>query len=108
MRLFILVFAALLCIPSFAQNRPALDIYVIDVEGGNAVLFVAPSHESLLIDTGNAGAAAVRAGPSAVDDAHLKGIFGSALSEGTRAAIEESPKGLRAALTLGSPDFMRR
>src|SRR5215468_9438906 len=37
-----------------------LDIYVIDVEGGNATLFVAPSGESLLIDTGNAGAAAPR------------------------------------------------
>ena len=37
-----------------------LDIYVIDVEGGNATLFVSPSGESLLIDTGNAGAAAVR------------------------------------------------
>src|SRR6201987_3406994 len=45
-----------------AQTRPAgrLDIYVIDVEGGNATLFVSPSHESLLIDTGNAGAAAPR------------------------------------------------
>ena len=32
-----------------------LDIYVIDVEGGNATLFVSPSHGSLLIDTGNAG-----------------------------------------------------
>jgi len=52
--------------------------------------------------------ALVRAGPGAVDDAHLKAIFGSALSEGTRPAIEESPKGLRAALILGSPDFMRR
>ncbi|HLK49640.1 MAG TPA: MBL fold metallo-hydrolase [Bryobacteraceae bacterium] len=39
--------------------RP-LDIYVIDVEGGNATLFVTPAHESLLIDTGNAGAAAPR------------------------------------------------
>jgi competence protein ComEC len=37
-----------------------LDIYVVDVEGGNATLFVAPSGESLLIDTGNNGAAAVR------------------------------------------------
>ena len=35
-----------------------LDIYVIDVEGGNATLFVSPSHGSLLIDTGNAGAVA--------------------------------------------------
>jgi beta-lactamase superfamily II metal-dependent hydrolase len=37
-----------------------LDIYVIDVEGGNATLFVAPSGDSVLIDTGNAGAAAAR------------------------------------------------
>jgi glyoxylase-like metal-dependent hydrolase (beta-lactamase superfamily II) len=32
-----------------------LDIYVIDVEGGNATLFVSLSGESLLIDTGNLG-----------------------------------------------------
>lgn len=45
-----------------AQSRTAktLDAYVVDVEGGNAVLFVAPSGESLLIDTGNGGAAAAR------------------------------------------------
>jgi competence protein ComEC len=44
-----------------AQSRTTLDIYVVDVEGGNATLFVAPSGESLLIDTGNvAPAAAVR------------------------------------------------
>jgi competence protein ComEC len=36
-----------------AQTRTTLDIYVVDVEGGNATLFVAPSGESLLIDTGN-------------------------------------------------------
>jgi competence protein ComEC len=46
-----------LAAPLIAQT-PALDIYVIDVEGGNAVLFVSPSHESLLMDTGNAGAVA--------------------------------------------------
>jgi beta-lactamase superfamily II metal-dependent hydrolase len=46
--------------PALAQNRAAkpLQIYVIDVEGGNATLFVSPSGESLLIDTGNAGAIA--------------------------------------------------
>src|ERR1700716_1480460 len=45
-----------------AQNRSAntLDIYVIDAEGGNAVLFVAPSGESVLIDSGNGGSGAVR------------------------------------------------
>ena len=45
-----------------AQTRTTLDIYLVDVEGGNATLFVAPSGESLLIDTGNGGAAAVRDG----------------------------------------------
>jgi competence protein ComEC len=46
---------------ALAQARNALDIYVVDVEGGNATLFVAPSGQSLLIDTGNvAPAAAVR------------------------------------------------
>ena len=39
------------------QTRAAkpLTIYVIDVEGGNATLFVAPTGESLLMDTGNVG-----------------------------------------------------
>ena len=43
-----------------AQSRKTLDIYVVDVEGGNAVLFVTPSGESMLVDSGNGGAAAVR------------------------------------------------
>src|ERR1700693_1579405 len=45
-----------------SQSRTAntLDIYVIDVEGGNAVLFAAPSGESVLVDTGNGGDGAVR------------------------------------------------
>src|ERR1700682_6357016 len=50
--------AALLAQPgpdrAVAQTRTTLDIYVIDVEGGNATLLVPPSGESLLIDTGNA------------------------------------------------------
>src|SRR5215510_5674371 len=69
----LLVLAAL---PS-AQSRRGLDIYVIDVEGGNATLFVAPSGESLLIDTGNGGMAAARdAGRimAAITDAHLSQI----------------------------------
>src|SRR5579863_982859 len=63
-----------MCAPSFSAT---LDIYVIDVEGGNATLFVGPSHESLLIDTGNAGAAAARdAGRimEAIKDAGLQQI----------------------------------
>jgi len=52
--------------------------------------------------------ALVRGSPSPVDAAHLEATFGSTLSEATRAALEESPRRLRAALILGSPDFMRR
>jgi beta-lactamase superfamily II metal-dependent hydrolase len=40
--------------------RTTLDVYVIDVEGGNAVLFVSPSGESILMDTGNVPPGAVR------------------------------------------------
>ena len=32
-----------------------LDIYYIDTEGGQSTLFVSPTGESLLVDTGNAG-----------------------------------------------------
>jgi len=42
-----------------APQKP-LQIYVVDVEGGNAVLYVAPSGESVLIDTGNTGPGALR------------------------------------------------
>jgi len=40
---------------ALAQSEPrkTFDVYVIDVEGGNATLFVSPSGESLLMDTGN-------------------------------------------------------
>ncbi|MBI3491090.1 MAG: MBL fold metallo-hydrolase, partial [Acidobacteria bacterium] len=54
-----------------------LDLYVVDVEGGNATLFVAPSGESVLIDTGNGGAAAARDAErimAAVKDAGLSRI----------------------------------
>jgi competence protein ComEC len=47
--------------PAASQTRTTLDIYVVDVEGGNATLFVAPSGDSVLIDTGNvAPEAAIR------------------------------------------------
>src|SRR6059036_588519 len=58
------------------QTRTAktLDVYVVDVEGGNATLFVAPSGESLLIDTGNSGAAAVRDADRVMAAAHAAGL----------------------------------
>ena len=57
------------------RDRQSLDIYLVDVEGGNATLFVAPSGESLLIDTGNGGAAAARDADrimAAVEDAGVR------------------------------------
>jgi len=38
-----------------AQAPAALNIYYIDTEGGQSTLFVSPSGESLLVDTGNTG-----------------------------------------------------
>jgi beta-lactamase superfamily II metal-dependent hydrolase len=40
-----------------AQSRPSktLDIYFIDTEGGHSTLYVAPTGESLLMDTGSPG-----------------------------------------------------
>jgi competence protein ComEC len=63
--------------PAPASPRTTLDMYLVDVEGGNATLFVTPAGESLLIDTGNGGAAADRdAGRimAAVTDAGLRRI----------------------------------
>src|SRR5579863_3498815 len=60
---------------AFAVSAPflgaahTLDIYVVDVEGGNAVLFVSPTHESLLMDTGNVGAVAAPRDASRIVDA---------------------------------------
>jgi len=50
LRLLVVLLVALAARPQ-AQSR-TLDIYWIDVEGGAATLFVAPSGESMLIDTG--------------------------------------------------------
>jgi competence protein ComEC len=59
-RLFILAIVFLLVPFSFvhaqqvAQKKP-LDIYFLDTEGGQATLFVSPSGQSMLVDTGFAG-----------------------------------------------------
>ena len=75
--LAIVSFAALVAVVPHAQTRKTLDIYVVDVEGGNATLFVTPSGQSVLIDTGNGGPAAQRDGDrilAAVKDAGLAQI----------------------------------
>jgi competence protein ComEC len=68
-------FAALLTVQ--AQTARTLDMYLIDVEGGNAQLYRLPGGESVLIDSGNGGAAAARDAAriaAAVKDAGLSGI----------------------------------
>jgi competence protein ComEC len=57
-----------------AQTRRTLDIYVVDVEGGNATLFISPSGGSLLIDAGNGGAGAVRDASRIVEAAKAAGL----------------------------------
>ena len=52
------LFALALGVVAALAQAPAgktFDIYVIDVEGGNSTLFVAPSGDSTLIDTGSGG-----------------------------------------------------
>src|SRR6516165_7857784 len=74
MRMFVVVVSlAFVALAGDAQTRTTLDIYVVDVEGGNAVLFVTPAGESVLIDTGNPDPADRDANRimQAVRDAHL-------------------------------------
>jgi len=59
---------------SAQRQAKTLDIYVVDVEGGNASLFVSPSGESLLIDTGNGGMAASRDAGRIVEAAKDAGL----------------------------------
>src|SRR5918995_509398 len=59
-----------------AQNaaRKTLDIYYIDTEGGQSTLFVSPTGESLLVDTGNAGGRDLERIITALDAAGVKQI----------------------------------
>ena len=69
------MFVVLLAYPLLAQssNTRNLEIYWIDVEGGAATLIVAPSGQSLLIDTG-----------WAVDDRDAKRIYATAQQAGLK------------------------
>jgi competence protein ComEC len=49
-KLLLIVFLAFLSAPLYAAGT--LDVYFIDVEGGQSTLFVSPSGESMLVDTG--------------------------------------------------------
>src|SRR3954468_20432631 len=50
-----LLFLVLALARPSAQAAKALDVYFIDVEGGQATLFVTPRGQSMLIDTGFPG-----------------------------------------------------
>ena len=56
-----------------AATKP-LQIYVVDTEGGKAALWVSPSGQSLLIDSGNPGARDLDRIMAAITDAGLKQI----------------------------------
>ena len=54
-RLYIAATIALLWTPPIRAARTTLDIYFIDVEGGQSTLIVTPAGQSLLVDTGFPG-----------------------------------------------------
>ena len=58
-----------------AQARQTLDIYVVDVEGGNATLFVTPAGDSVLIDAGNGRENAARDAGRIFDAAKDAGLM---------------------------------
>ena len=53
--LAVAVMAAAMSAAQAPANGKALDIYFIDTEGGQATLYLSPSGQTLLVDTGNAG-----------------------------------------------------
>src|SRR5450759_4795841 len=54
---FLIVVAVVFsCAIAWAQPRNGLDVYFVDVEGGQSTLFVSPSGQTLLVDTGWPGA----------------------------------------------------
>ena len=71
-RVLLSLLLSFVALPCLAQQK-TLDIYFIDVEGGQATLFVTPQHESLLIDTGWPGHDS-RDAKRIVAAAHLAGL----------------------------------
>lgn len=60
--------------PARTQGQKPLEIYFVDVEGGQATLVVSPTGESLLMDTGNPGPRDTGRIAAAAKDAGLKQI----------------------------------
>ncbi|NUR54466.1 MAG: MBL fold metallo-hydrolase, partial [Acidobacteria bacterium] len=57
-----------------SPNDKALRIYVVDTEGGKAALFVSPSGEAALVDSGNPGGRDTERIMAAINDAGVKQI----------------------------------
>ncbi len=57
-----------------SKTSKTLDIYFIDTEGGHSTLYVAPTGESILIDTGNPGGRDVARIMAAIEAAGVKQI----------------------------------
>jgi beta-lactamase superfamily II metal-dependent hydrolase len=55
-----------------AQSSKTLDIYIVDTEGGKAALYVSPSGETLMIDSGNPGGRDTDRIMAAFADANVK------------------------------------
>jgi beta-lactamase superfamily II metal-dependent hydrolase len=65
---------ALALAPSALRAQAALRVYFVDVEGGGATLFVSPTGETLLVDTGNGGQNAARDAGRILDAMSAAGV----------------------------------
>jgi competence protein ComEC len=70
----IAVAVVLSCGVASARQKNGLDIYFVDVEGGQSTLFVSPSGQSMLVDTGFPGARDAERIASVVKEAGLTQI----------------------------------
>ena len=55
MRQILLLALLVMLSPPVSRAAKTLDMYAIDTEGGKALLIIAPSGQSMLIDTGYPG-----------------------------------------------------
>jgi beta-lactamase superfamily II metal-dependent hydrolase len=69
-----IVVLAAVCLPAQGTNTKPLQIWVVDVEGGKAALYVTPTGETAIIDTGFPGARDFDRIVAAIDDAGVTRI----------------------------------
>jgi competence protein ComEC len=83
-RMACLVATMSLSIGSWSATAKTLDIYFIDVEGGQSTLIVSPEGETLLIDTGFASSAPNTAAPGIESSSHASRIVAAAKDAGAK------------------------